>query len=168
MPRKIDKAELNRMLRDGITQREAAKYFGVTESAVSIAKKTLKNTIIRTVAMEKANEVVEADLDMMAQLRKVNKAINEELDQAKEEIVNSKSADKRSLQEIIIKLSAEVRKQLETGLRIAEVWYDHKVFAEFREEVLNTLEEMAPGTRDAIIRRLKEKRAIRGLVSIDR
>lgn len=165
--RKIDKAELNRMLREGKTQKEAAQYFGVTESAISIAKKSLKNTFVRTVALEKANEIVEADLDMMAQLRKVNRAINEELDQAKEEIAKANSQDKRSLQEIIIKLAAEVRKQLETALRMVEVWDEHKLWLELREEVLNVLDEMQPGTRNEAIRRLKERKILRGLVQLD-
>lgn len=132
-----------------------------------MAKKDLKNTIVRTVSLEKANEVVEADLDMMSQLRKINRAINEELDEARAEIGKADCKDKRSLQEIIIKLSGEVRKQLETGLRIAEVWYDHKIFGEFQQEVLTILDEMQPGARDAVITRLKEKRALRGLVQIN-
>jgi hypothetical protein len=36
---KIDKVKLNQMLRSGKTQRECAKVFGVTEGAISQAKK---------------------------------------------------------------------------------------------------------------------------------
>ena len=164
---KIDKKELNRMLREGVPQKKIAELFRVSESAVSMAKKTLKNTIIRTVALEKANEVVEADLDLLGQLRKINRVINGELDQAKEQISKAKAKDKRLLQEIIIKLSGEVRKQLETGLRMVEVWDEHKLWAEFREEVLNVLDEMQPGTRNEVIRRLKERKILRGLISIN-
>ncbi len=41
-----------------------------------------------------------------------------------------------------------------------------KVFSEFQAEVLAVLDEMQPGVRDEIIRRLKERRALRGTVSI--
>ncbi|MBW2619105.1 MAG: hypothetical protein JRC92_09535 [Deltaproteobacteria bacterium] len=164
---KIDLRKLDQMLRAGKTQREAAQVFGVTEAAVSKAKKQLKTNIVRTVALEKANEVVEGHLDMMGQLRKINQAITGELDRAKQAVVGAEGRDQRAIQEVIVKLSAEVRRQLEAQLKIFEVWTDMKVVAEFQAEVLSILDEMEPGTRDEIIRRLKEKRALRGLVSIN-
>ena len=155
------------MLREGVSQKKIAEHFGVSESAVSMAKKTLKNTIIRTIGLEKTNEVVEADLDLLCQLKKINRVINEELDRAREEIAEANFQDKKVLKEIIIKLSGEIRKQLETGLRMVEVWDEHKLWAEFREEVLNVLDEMQPGTRDEVIRRLKQRKILRGLISIN-
>ena len=166
-PPKIDKSVLIRMLREGKSQKEISEHFGVSRGAVSMSAKNLKNTIIRTAGLEKASQVLEADFDMMAQLRKINRGIDEQLEAARREISGSKCTDRRALQEIIIKLSAEIRKQLETGLRIAEVWFDHKIYGEFQAEVLGVLEEAQPGVRDAIIKRLKEKRALRGLVRID-
>ena len=164
---KIDLRKLDQMLRAGKTQREAAQVFGVTEAAVSKAKKQLKNNIVRTVGLEKANEVVEGHLDMMGQLRKINHAITGELDRAKQAVVGAEGRDQRAIQEVIVKLSAEVRRQLEAQLKIFEVWTDMKVVAEFQAEVLAILDEMEPGTRDDVIRRLKEKRALRGLVSVN-
>lgn len=167
MPKpKIDLRQLDQMLRAGKAQREIAQVFGVTESAVSKARKKLRSNIVRTVGLEKANEVVESHLDMMGQLRKINAAINEELDRAKESVIAAEGRDKLALQEVIIKLSAEVRRQLEAQLKIFEVWTDMKVVAEFQAEVLAVLDEMEPGARDEIIQRLKERRTLRGLVSI--
>ena len=164
---KIDLRKLDQMIRAGKTQREAAQVFKVTEAAVSKAKKQLKTNIVRTVGLEKANEVVEGHLDMMGQLRKINQAITGELDRAKQTVVGVEGRDQRAIQETIVKLSAEVRRQLEAQMKIFEVWTDMKVVAEFQAEVLSILDEMEPGTRDEIIRRLKEKRALRGLVSIN-
>ena len=164
---KIDLRKLDQMIRAGKTQREAAQVFKVTEAAVSKAKKQLKTNIVRTVGLEKANEVVEGHLDMMGQLRKINQAITGELDRAKQTVVGVEGRDQRAIQEIIVKLSAEVRRQLEAQMKIFEVWTDMKVVAEFQAEVLAILDEMEPGTRDDVIRRLKEKRALRGLVSVN-
>ena len=164
---KIDLRKLDQMLRAGKTQREAAQVFEVTEAAVAKAKKQLKTNIVRTVGLEKANEVVEGHLDMMGQLRKINEAITGELDRAKQAVVGAEGRDQRAIQEVIVKLSAEVRRQLEAQLKLFEVWTDMKVVAEFQAEVLSILDEMEPGTRDDVIRRLKEKRALRGLVSIN-
>lgn len=163
---RIDIVKLDRLLRAGKQQTEIAQFFGVTPSAVSRAKTQLKNRVVRTVALEKANEVVESHLDMMSQLRKINNAINDELDKAKGAAAAAEGKDKLALQQIIIKLSAEIRRQLEAQLKIIEVWHDMKVISEFQTEVLAILDEMQPGVRDEIIFRLKEKRALRGTVSI--
>jgi hypothetical protein len=163
---KIDIRKLDQMLRAGKSQREIANYFNVTPGAVSQAKRQLRNNIVRTVALEKANEVVESHLDMMGQLRKINKAINDELDKAKETAAAAEGKDKLALQQIIIKLSAEIRRQLEAQLKIVEVWHDMKVISEFQTEVLAIIDRMQPGARDEVIQRLKEKRALRGSVSI--
>ena len=164
--RKIDLRELDRMLRGGKSYRQIAKHFNCTPGAIAQARKKLKTSIIRTVGLEKANEVVEGHLDMLGQLRKINRAITEELDRAKEEVVNADGRNKIALQGIIIKLSAEIRRQLESQLKIFEVWTDMKVVAEFQNEVLAVLDEMEPGVRDEIVRKLKEKHALRGAVSI--
>ena len=64
MPKpKINLKLLDQMLRAGESQRKIAQVFGVSESAVSKAKKQLQSNIVRTVGLEKANEVVESHLD---------------------------------------------------------------------------------------------------------
>jgi len=115
------------MLSPGKTQREAAQVFKVTEAAVSKAKKQLKSNIVRTVGLEKVNEVVEGHLDMMGQLRKINQAITGELDRAKQAVVGAEGRDQRAIQGVIVKLAGEVRRQLEAQLKIFEVWTDMKV-----------------------------------------
>jgi len=167
MPKpRIDLRKLDQLLRSATPQNEIAKIFDVSPAAVSRAKKRLKSNIIRTVSLEKANRVVESHLDMMGQLKMINQAINEELERAKQGVITANGRDRLALQDIIIKLSAEIRRQLEAQLKIIEVWHDMKVFSEFQAEVLALLDEMQPGVRDEIIRRLKEKRALRGTVSI--
>jgi len=91
---KIDIVKLDQLLRAGKLQTEIAQFFGVTPSAVSRAKSQLKNRVVRTVALEKANEVVESHLDMMSQLRKINNAINDELDKAKGAAAAAEGKDK--------------------------------------------------------------------------
>ena len=105
MPKpKIDLRQLDQMLRAGKAQREIAQVFGVSESAVSKARKKLRSNIVRTVGLEKANEVVESHLDMMGQLRKINAAIDEELDRAKESVIAAEGRDKLAL--ILLQIGA--------------------------------------------------------------
>jgi hypothetical protein len=164
---KIDVKKLDQMLRAGKSQTEAAKFFGVTTGAITQMKQKLKLNIVRTVGLEKAKEVVETHLDMMGQLRKINRAINDELDMAREEAGGATDARRLALREVIVKLTAEVRKQLDLQMRLFDLWTDAKLVAEFQREVLDVLEKMQPGARDAVISRLKEKRALRGIVEFN-
>ena len=63
---KIDIRKLDRLLRAGKSQREISHVFGVSESAISKSKKQLRNNIVRTVGLERANEVVQDHIDMIA------------------------------------------------------------------------------------------------------
>jgi len=163
---KIDKIKLNQYLRAGVSQAEIARRFGCAESSVSMAKKKLRNTIVRTIALEKANEIVEADLDMMGQMRKASKAINHQLEEAQKDIENTIGADKRATQEVIIKLAAEVRKQVQAILNIAAAWNIHEKFATFQADVFEELQQWGPKERQAFIAALKAKHALRGSVQI--
>ena len=101
MPKpKIDIRKMERLLREGKSQREVAQVFGVSESAISHAKKSLRKNIVRTVGLERANEVVTAHLDVMGQLRRINLAIHEELTRAKEGVVKADGKDQLALQDI--------------------------------------------------------------------
>jgi hypothetical protein len=165
---KIDVKKLEQMLRAGKSQTEAAKFFGVTTGAINQVKQKLMRNIVRTVGLEKAKEVVDCQFDIMGQLKKASRVVNDEIDWLVE--VASKAdtdAGRVALQELIIKHAAEIRKQTDAQMRLFELWTDAKLMAEFQREVLTAMEEMQPGVRDAIIRRLKEKRALRGVVEFN-
>lgn len=165
MPKpKIDISEMERLLREGKSQREVAQVFGVTESAISHAKKSLGKNIVRTVGLERANEVVTAHLDVMGQLRRINLAIGEELTRAKEAVVKAEGKDQLALQGIIIRLSSEIRRQLDLQMKIFELWYQGRAVIEFQQVVLTAIEEVSPELKEKIIRKLQEKRAVRSTV----
>jgi transcriptional regulator with XRE-family HTH domain len=168
MPKaKIDPIQLEVLLRKGLSQSEIAKIFNVSDQAVSAARKKLKTDIVRVVGLEKAAEVVDSHIDIMGQLKEVNKTILGELNRAKEILEEPGKKNIIAVQEIIIKLSAEIRKQGEQYLRVYEVWRDQEMMVEFHNEVLAVIEEAIPGKRDEIIKRLKEKRALRSVVDFD-
>jgi transposase-like protein len=72
------------------------------------------------------------------------------------------------LQSNVIAIAAEVRKQLEMQLKLAEAMYSVQMVAEFQEEVISILKEtddlFDTRMKDEVIRRLKERRSIRGLL----
>jgi hypothetical protein len=190
MPRLIiDRVKLNQMLRKGNTQRQLAHYFGVTDGAISKAKKELNISVVKAVALERAHQVVESHLDTIGQLQKINLNANELLDLlmrwnrgdsealqilesqvrrvkvrgSEEEVKEYKFKDPR---ELALKAMAEIRGQLNLQLDIFKTLYDVQAIAEFQKEVLTAIGEVAPDVRDRIIQRLKESRALRQSVSI--
>ena len=81
MPKpKIDRVKLSQMLRDGKPQSKIAQYFGVTEGAISKAKKELNIAVVKNVVLESAHKVVDKHLDTIGQLQKINENANELFD----------------------------------------------------------------------------------------
>ena len=193
MPKpKIDRVKLNQLLKSGKSQKEAAQVFGVTEGAVSRAKKELNINVVKSVALENAHRVVDKNLDAVSQLQKINDYANEILDllmrwnrgdgealQILESQVRKvkvgKGADSEIVKqyrfkdprELALRAMQEIRGQLSLQLDIFKTLYDMEAVAEFQREVLNAIGEVSPDVRDRIVQRLKEGRALRQSVSIN-
>lgn len=183
MPKpKIDKVKLNQLLRSGKSQREIAQVFGVTESAISKAKKELNISVIKNVALENAHRVVDKSLNSVDQLQKINGHANELLDLCmkcingdEEAIQVLENKDKAPVseykfkdpREIALKAMAEIRGQLKIQLDIFQTLYDMRTVQEFQQEVLETISSVSKEAKDEIIKNLREKRALRSAVRFD-
>ena len=134
MPKqKIDRVKLSQLLRTGKSQREIAQVFGVTEGAVTKAKKELNISVIKNVALENAHRVVDKSLNTVDQLQKINIHANQLLDEIEQS------------PEIKIKLMSEIRGQLKLQLDIFQTLYDMKAVQEFQQEVLSAIGDAKPG-----------------------
>jgi hypothetical protein len=191
MPKpKIDRVKLNQMLRDGKSQKGIAQVFGVSEGAISKAKKELNIAVVKNVALENAHKVVSDHLDAVAQLRRINQDAFEILDL----VMAWNRGDERALQvlegqvrkvrvrgteeevseyrfkdprEIALKAMGEIRSQLALSLDILKTLSDVEEVRKFEEEVLQILSEVSPDARNRIIERLKERGSLRSLTSIN-
>ena len=152
---KIDKVKLSQMLRSGKAQREIAQVFGVTESAISKAKKELNLNVVKNVVLENAHRVVDKNLNAIDQLYKINEAANKLLDELE------------AKPDLKLRAMAEIRNQLRLQLDIFQSLYDMKAVQEFQDEVLTAIGDASPDVRDKIIRSLNEKRAIRSAVKFN-
>jgi uncharacterized radical SAM superfamily protein len=187
---KIDKLKLHQVLSSGKSQKEAAQLFGVSKSAICKVAKNLNINIVKNVALETAHKVVEKNINTLAQLQKINNDANELLDLlmrwnkgdaealqilesqvrkvkvkgSEEEITEYRFKDPR---ELALKCMAEIRGQLNLQLDIFKTLYDIEAIADFQKEVLSAIEEVSPDVRKTIIRRLKERKALRGSLTID-
>jgi hypothetical protein len=187
---KIDFNVLHQLVTQGKGTNEIAKYFSVTPGAVSQAKKKLKISVVKNVALEAGHKVVSKHLDTISQMQKINQNANELLDLC----MKWQRGDKEALQilesqvrkvrvgktekfveemkfkdprDIALAAMKEIRGQLNLQLDIFKTMYDMQAVAEFQKEVLTTIGEEAPNVRDSIIKRLKESRALRSAVSIN-
>ena len=153
---KIDKVKLSQMLRSGKSGKDCAKFFGVTEGAISQARKELNNSVVKSVTLESAHQVVEKNLNAVDQLLNINRKANTLLEVA----IRAKDHD------TTLKAMREIRGQLELQLEIFKTLYDVQAVADFQREVLTAIGEVDPGVRNLIINRLKEGRALRQSVDI--
>ncbi len=157
---RVDPDALHRYLDAGHSQADAAKYFNVSESAISQRVRSLQIATSKVVALERAAEVVDQKLDAAARLQHIQQVIDEELrcavDRAKEP-----GADRAKLQDTILKLAAEVRQQLGLQLNISRTLIDLKVVREFQQSVIEVIGEESPEVARRVVARLKERRALR-------
>jgi glycyl-tRNA synthetase alpha subunit len=158
MKSKIDKIKLSQMLRAGKSGKECAKYFNVTNGAISQAKKELNISVVKNLALETAHRVVDKHLNAVEQLQNINRKANGLLDMATAAKDHSTA----------LKAMAEIRGQLNLELDIFKTLYDVQAIANFQQEVLDAIGEVSPTVREQIVTRLKEIRALRGSVSINR
>jgi len=186
---KIDKVKLSQMLRAGKSQREIAQAFGVTESAISKAKKELNLCVVKNVALENAHRLVDKNINAIDQLQKINDHANWLLDLLMDwqkgdsealQVLETQVATKKvrvgdqeqfvrefkfkDPRELALKAMAEIRGQLKLQLEIFQCLYDLKAVQEFQDEVLSTIAEVNKDVRDQIISKLNQKRALRSVI----
>ena len=156
MPKpKVDKVKLSQMVRSGKSVKHCAKFFGVTPSAISQIKRELNINVVKNVALENAHRVVDKNLNSVDQLQKINDEANRLLDELEKDPA------------LKLKVMAEIRGQLRLQLEIFQTLYDMKAVQEFQQEVLTAIGEASPEVRNAIIRNLSERNALRRSLKFD-
>lgn len=168
--RKIDRVKLNQLIRSGKSQREIAQVFGVSEAAVSKARKELNVCVVKNVALENAHRVVDKELNTVEQLQRINELANEILTLAYKAAQGKKLPEGMTIDQpwrVIFRAMKEIREQLELQLEIYQCLFDTKAVAEFQDEVLDTIKGVSPEIRQVIIERLRQKRAVRAVVQFD-
>ena len=154
-PKKINNMKLIRLVDSGKTQAEAARELGVSRQAVSQRLIELRGRTTKVMAAKKIEQVVDQRLDAVDQLHKINTEANRLLDELEQ------------TPELKLKVMAEIRGQLRLQLDIFQTLYDMKAVQEFQQEVLSAIGEADKETRNAIINKLNERRALRSAVKFD-
>ncbi len=159
---KIDDVELQKLLDKGLNKAQVAKHFGVSKSAVTQKIQKLRGVKTKVTVIEKAGQVVDNQLNAAEQLKKINGYANQLLDSLMEAINEYGQADKAGkAKALVIQLMREIRGQLELQLNILKSLYEVEAFKEFREEVIEILGSVDPELRERILKRLRDRQAIR-------
>ena len=161
----VDPDELHRYLADGHTQTEAAGHFGVSASAISQRVKKLQIATSKVLTLEKAADVVDRKLSATERLERAQQVILDQLDWAEQKAQHS-GADRSSLTDLIVKLSAEIRGQLRLEHDISRTLIDLRVVREFQRTVFETIAEESPDTARRILARLKNQQKLRRSVEL--
>ena len=72
-----------------------------------------------------------------------------------------------AVQNNIISISGEIRKQIELQLKIAETLYNIQMMQEFQGEIIALLREVDPFVAQKFIAKMKERKNIRGLIKME-
>jgi transposase-like protein len=178
---------MQKMLQDGKTPAECARALGVTEQAISSARREFSKETAKNIALENASRAVQRGLDTVEQLQKINNVMHGLIEDAVgddkfEELVvrvakeaSELGGDEFKRQEYIrrireelnrdryiaVKASGEIRNQLKLQMDLYAMLYDMKAVQEFQQEVLDAIGEASPEVKNAIIRSLHEKSALR-------
>lgn len=188
--KKFSDAQLKRLVKRGLSCSEIAKHLGVSKGAVSMRLKSLNEAITKDVTLRNAGEIVQKEINAVEQLQKINSHANELLDL----LMRWNRGDKEAIQilesqvryvrvngeeepvkefkmkdprELALKAMCEIRGQLKLQLEIFQALYDMTAVAEFQKEVLSSIAEVDPETRDKIIQNLQSRRAIRSTLELD-
>ena len=153
--KKINDTKLIRLVDEGFNQAETARKLGVSRQAVSKRLIELRGRTTKVMVSKKIEQVVDQRLDAVEQLQKINTEANRLLDELEQ------------TPELKLKVMAEIRGQLRLQLDIFQTLYDMKAVQEFQQEVLLAIGEANKETRNAIINKLNESRALRSAVKFN-
>lgn len=155
--KKINKIKLSEMLRSGKSGKQCAEFFGVTEAAISRARKGINVSVVKNIALENAGRIVGKNLDAITELQKINRHANDLLDKAIE-------ADDHAT---ALNAMKEIRGQLSLQLDMLKALHDIRAVEEFQKIVLEEIGAENEETRNRIIRRLQKGGALRTAITIN-
>ncbi len=174
---KVDHDVLIKLLVEcGMKQVACADFFDVSQAAVSKAKKRIDLAVSKDIALFSAPKMIDAKISLADQLEALGKQCRELLemvhvvlhgDQNSQEYRNCQSklrrlaGSNRDLGGFLIKLQAELRKQLEFVFKIQSEIYSLKKVEEFQSIVLEEIQRAAPEVQQQIVGRLTEINAAR-------
>lgn len=189
----IDPVKLMHMRNvEGKSRPECAQFFGTTIEGIKAAEKRISRRLNKlpvpagNSTIDSMKQLGQINEEIVSQLKRCNKMIlreevkmeacdtvfeklkkdpnNIDAHELMDKIWGSNNRAILAIQANLISASAEIRKQIELQLKIAETLYGLEVTEAFQNEVINIIKEVEPEAAQKIVNKLREIRSIRGLV----
>ena len=154
MKTKVSYLKLSEMCREGLSQKEIAERLKVDPSTVSKALKKFKLNATKITALERAGEVVDAEVQVLKQLSDINQDTRNLLNELRE---------KEELPEktLYLKTISEIRQQIRLCVDILESLANMKEVRQFQRDVIKAIGEADPITQRRIYELLEQRRLSR-------
>jgi predicted transcriptional regulator len=146
---KINESKLLKLFNKGVSQAEIARQLGVSRAAVCIRLRELRGKTTRAVVVKRVQETLDRKIDAIGQLLAINERANRMLNEAESD------------PELRLKIMGEIRGQLKLQLEIFRTIFDLEAVQEFMDEVMAVIGQVEPEARNAIIKRLNERKSVR-------
>lgn len=160
--RRVDLGELRRMIDGGKPQTEMAKFFSVSEGCISKNIKALTLAQSQDVILRSATKINDKKLSAMTRLERIAKVVEDELTYIRKTIKGTKGEERREWQEVQLKHTAEIRKQVNLLLEIAQALYNVEEIDAFKKIVLEEIGNESEELRTRILQRIRERRTYSG------
>jgi uncharacterized protein YerC len=161
--RKVDPIELERLLRDGLTMEKIGEHFGVTKGTICKNAKALGLAQSQDVVLRAATKINDKKLSAMTRLERIAKVVEDELTYIRRTIKNTKGEERREWQEVQLKHTAEIRKQVNLLLEIAQALYNIEEVEAFKKIVLEEIGAVNEEIRTKILERIRQRRTYSGV-----
>ena len=177
---KIDPVKLKRYLREGKSQREISRIFGVSDSAASQRLKCLNLSVARATQLEHGHAIVIETLDCVQQLHRINNDANYILDLLMRSVKGEPRAVKLLKQHdelgekirfqdpkvLALQAMREIRSQLKLQIDILNSVANFEAVADFQREIISLIGTLDLDLKKKFIEKLREKKAIRSAITL--
>ncbi len=165
---KFSDEELIPLVEAGLTVTEIARRLNVSKGAVSQRLKRLKLAVAKDICLRSAGEIVRGEINALHQFQSMNEKANELLERALDSLGadDPSCAEGADSREIALKIMREIRGQLKLHTHMIESLNNMKMVADFQTEVLEAVGEASPDLRERIVKKLRERRAVRSGIEI--
>ena len=164
---KIDDRKLHEFIKAGRTQAWIARYFKCSGAAVSKRIDMMKHNIVKEAAGI-APQIIAREIRTADQLCKINVTANTLLDSlyTTETVTDPLTGAEKTQMALkdpmlALRTMAEIRAQLKFQLEIFQTLTDAKAVKEFQDTVLETINSVSPELREAVVKALQRKNALR-------
>jgi Na+/phosphate symporter len=134
----------------------------VNEGTISKNVKALNLAQSQDIILRSATKINDRKLNAMTRLERIAKVVEDELTYIRKTIKNTKGEERREWQEVQLKHTAEIRKQVNLLLEIAQALYNVEEVEAFKKVVLEEIGAVDEEIRKKILERIRQRRTYSG------